>query len=50
MVWEEAAIVAARINGQIASEAVLIQMAISTMFSPQAAKKFTKLTSDLSEG
>jgi hypothetical protein len=43
MVWVEAELVAERENRRIATEAVLTQMAVSSVISKQAGKEFRKV-------
>jgi hypothetical protein len=42
MVWDEATLVVERLNGLAATQAVLTQMAVSSMFSKDASKAFTE--------
>lgn len=48
--WEEAALVVERDNGQLASEALLMQMAVSSLFSKEAGAEFNKLITRLTDG
>lgn len=48
MVWDEAQIVVDRLNGMEATRAVLIQMAMTTMFSKDGGREFRKLITRLS--
>lgn len=50
MIWDEARLVTERINGHIATEAVLIRMAISSALSTKASKEFDKVIKRMSEG
>lgn len=49
-VWEEAELVVSRDNNQLASEALLTQMAVSALFSKEAGREFQKLISRLTDG
>ncbi len=49
-VWEEAEIVMDRQNRTMASEAVLLQAAVSSVLSKPAAKEFGRLIKRLNEG
>ena len=47
MVWEEALLVVERLNGVAVTEAVFLQMAVSSLFSKQGAKEFSKVVKRL---
>ena len=50
MVFEEAEMITARINHQMASEAVLFQMAVHSLLSEKMAKAFDKRVKGLFDG
>ena len=50
MLWDEAALVVERLNTAEVTRAALLQMAVSSMFSKEAAKEFKKVTKSLSDG
>lgn len=50
MMTREARIVRKRVNGQIATEAVLTQLAIGSILSKKAGKAFEKQVKKLNEG
>lgn len=50
IVWDEAELVVERLNGRIATEAVLTQMAVSSVLSEKAGKQFNKMVKKLSGG
>lgn len=49
MIWDEARLVGDRLNGQMATEAVLTQMAVSSVLSKKAGKEFDKMIKRMSE-
>lgn len=49
MVFDEAELVTARLNSRMASESVLLQMAVAGVLSEEAAKNFAKKVQELSE-
>lgn len=50
LVWSEAELVTTRLNGFEATRAVLLQMAVSTLFSNKAAGAFKKEIKRLNDG
>lgn len=48
--WMEAEIVRDRVNGLLVSEAVLIQHAVGSLLSKEAAKSFKELVESLNNG
>lgn len=50
VVWTEVGIVRTRLNREMASNAVLMQLAISSVLSEKAGKAFQKQVKKLSEG
>lgn len=49
MVWEEALLVVERLNGIAVTEAVFLQLAVSSLFSKEGAKEFTKVVKRLTQ-
>jgi len=49
-VWEEAELVVSRQNQTLATETLLIQMAVSSLFAKEAGREFQKIISRLSDG
>lgn len=49
MVWDETNLVVDRLNGQEATRAVLLQMAVSSVLSKEAGKKFDKMIKRMTE-
>lgn len=49
MVIDEARLVSERINGYLASEATLIQMAVSAVLSKEAGESFSKIIKRMSK-
>lgn len=49
-VWEEADLVVERDNQRMATETLLIQMAVSSLFAKEAGKEFQKIISRLTDG
>lgn len=49
MLWDESRIVVERINGVLATEAVLLRQAITSVFSDEGAKGFSDTVSRLTE-
>lgn len=49
-VWEETHLVTQRINQQLATEAMLTQMAVSTLLSAQAGREFNKIIERMTDG
>lgn len=47
---DEAKLIADRLNGQIVTEAVLLQAAAASIMSKEGGKLFTKLIENLQEG
>jgi hypothetical protein len=50
VVWDEAQIVVGRDNRNFATTAILLQMAVSSMFSKDSAKEFNAKMKDLNDG
>jgi len=50
MVWDEALLVAERLNGLEATRAILLQAAVSSLFSEEAGREFGDLIEKLNEG
>jgi hypothetical protein len=50
VLWDEAQIVVARENRHFATTAILLQMAVSSMFSKDAGKQFNQTIKDLNDG
>ena len=50
MVWDEARLVAERFNRDEASKVVLLQMAVSTLFSADAGKDFNTRIKKMMKG
>ena len=48
--WEEAELVVTRDNQRIATETLLTQMAVSSLFAKEAGKEFHKIISRLTDG
>lgn len=48
--WVEAEIVRDRVNGLLVSEAILIQHAVGSLLSKEAAKSFKELVENLNDG
>lgn len=49
MVWEEAELVEDRVNRQMVSEAILTQVAVSSILSKEAGEHFKKLIGKFTE-
>lgn len=49
-VWEEAELVVQRIDQASASEALLLQMAVSSLFVKDAGREFQKIIKRLTDG
>jgi len=49
MVWDESRLAVARINGFHATQAILVQLAISSALSKEGAKEFKKSIQRLNE-
>lgn len=49
-VWEETELVVARTNQILATETLLTQMAVSSLFSKEAGRDFNKLIKRLTDG
>lgn len=49
-VWEEADLVVDRINNHLSTETLLIQMAVSSLFSKDAGTDFNNIIKRLSNG
>lgn len=49
-VWEEAELVVDRINNDVCTETLLLQMAVSSLFSKEAGRDFQKIIKRLSNG
>lgn len=49
-VWEEADLVVDRINNDLSTETLLLQMAVSSLFSKEAGRDFHKIIMRLSNG
>lgn len=49
LVWDEASMVISRINGMMATEAVLLQTAVSSILSKESGEHFNKLVKQLGE-
>lgn len=47
-VWEEAALVAAQLNQMMVTEAILLQMAVASLFSKDSGREFQKLIKSMS--
>jgi len=50
MVHDESALVVERVNGVMATEAILIQQAIASVLDKKAAKLFTETVKRLTDG
>jgi hypothetical protein len=50
VLWDESQIVVARDNRNFATTAILLQMAVSTLFSKEAGKQFSDTIKDLNDG
>ena len=50
MVWDEARLVAENLNGMLATQAVLTQMAVSSVLSKKAGELFKKTVNRLANG
>lgn len=49
-VWEESSLVVGRINHRLATEALLIQMAVSSLFAESSGKEFKELMTSMTDG
>lgn len=49
-VWEESKLVVERIDQQMSTEALLLQMAVSSLFSKDAGKDFQDIIKRMSNG
>ncbi|MDX0622903.1 hypothetical protein GOD54_23675 [Sinorhizobium medicae] len=49
-VWEEVDLVVTRTNHTLATETLLIQMAVSSLFSKDSGREFQKLMTRLTDG
>lgn len=49
-VWEEAQLVVDRVNQNLSTETLLLQMAVSSLFSKEAGKDFQDIIMRLSNG
>lgn len=49
-VWEEAELVVDRVNKDLSTETLLLQMAVSSLFSKEAGQEFQKIIKRLSDG
>lgn len=50
LVWTEAEMVTNRINNDMATTALLNQMAVSSLFSKEGGEQFTKIIKELTDG
>lgn len=49
-VWEEAHFVVQRTNRDVATETLMLQMAVSTLFSKDAGRDFNKIIKRMTDG
>lgn len=49
-VWEEAHLVTSRLDQATATETLLLQMAVSSLFSKEAGREFQKIIKRLTDG
>lgn len=49
-VWEEADLVTSRLNQVMATETLLLQMAVSSLFNKEAGREFSKIIKRLTDG
>lgn len=49
-VWEESHLVTSRLNQVLATETLLLQMAVSSLFNKEAGREFQKIIMRLNDG